>query len=433
MLERLFLALVMTMAYVEVHAAIQIQNWTAPSGARVYFVEEHNIPMLDVQIDFDAGAARDPAGKPGVASFTHGLLDAGAGTLSENDIADRMADLGAQFGGGAEMDRASLNLRVLSDHAQRDPALELLRAIIAEPRFPSAVLERERARSIAELKEAETRPEAILGKRFAQLAYGNHPYGRSPSVANLQHITRQDLIAFHRRYYVSHDAVVTLVGDISRAEAESIAEKLTGDLPAGEPLALLPDPAAPKAVVEHIANPATQAHVAIGEPALKRGDPDFFPLVVGNYALGGGGFVSRLMKEVRDARGLSYSVYSYFNPQVSLGLFQIGLETKADQADAAVQVATDTLHKFLSDGPTADELRAAQDNIINGLALRLDNNRKILEQVAAIGFYRLPLDYLDRYPESVRAVTVDEVKSAFSRHVREESLVTVVVGGSGKS
>lgn len=410
-------------------AAVPIQHWLTSSGARVYFVEAHNVPMLDVQVDFDAGSARDPADKAGLAALTHGLLDAGTANLDENAISDRFADVGAQLGSHVEADLAGLSLRVLSSQTERSAALELLHQVLARPSFPKAVIERERTRSIAALREAMTQPASILDKRFSALTYGSHPYGRSATEASLRRITRQDIVDFYRRHYIAQTAVVTLVGDVSRAEAESIAQGLTESLPQGAPPLALPDPAMPRGASERIPHPAAQAHVAIGMPALKRGDPDFFPLVVGNYILGGGGFVSRLTKEVRDARGLSYSVFSYFAPQASLGVFEIGLQTKAEQAEEAVAVARQTLEGFLRDGPTADELQAAQDNLINGFALRLDSNRKLLQQVAVIGWYRLPLDYLDQYPDRVRAVTVAQIREAFGRKLRPESLVTVVVGG----
>jgi zinc protease len=180
---------------------------------------------------------------------------------------------------------------------------------------------------------------------------------------------------------------------------------------------------------QRIAHPAVQAHLLVGLPALKRGDPDFFPLAVGNYSLGGGGFVSRLMKEVRDKRGLAYSVHSYFQPLQQLGPFQMGLQTKKTQADDALKVAREVLASFLEQGPTETELQAAKQNLIGSFPLRLDSNRELLENVAMIGFYGLPLDYLDRYPENIEKVTVADIKAAFARHVRPEHLVTVVVAG----
>jgi zinc protease len=174
-------------------------------------------------------------------------------------------------------------------------------------------------------------------------------------------------------------------------------------------------------------HPASQAHIHIGLPAIERGNPDFFPLIVGNYTLGGGGFVSRLMKEVRDKRGYAYSVYSYFAPLKQTGPFQIGLQTKRSQAKEAIAVSRDVLAGFLRDGPSDEELAAAKANLTGSFPLRLDSNKKILDNVAVIGFYGLPLDYLDNYQEKVRAVTVDDVKRAFSRYVRPADLMTVTV------
>jgi len=169
--------------------------------------------------------------------------------------------------------------------------------------------------------------------------------------------------------------------------------------------------------------------VLIGLPALKRGDPDYFPLLVGNYSLGGGGFVSRLMKEVREKRGYAYGVQSYFLTMVQPGPFQIGLQTKKAQTNEALKVTRDVLDNFLAEGPSEAELVAAKQNLIGSFPLRLDSNRKILDNVAMIGFYGLPLDYLDRYAENVEQVTAAEIKAAFARHVKAENMVTVVVGG----
>ena len=224
---------------------------------------------------------------------------------------------------------------------------------------------------------------------------------------------------------------MSIVGDLSRAEAEAIAARLTAGLPAGEALPAGTNATLPARQTIRVPHPAAQAHIAVGQPGIRRGDPDFFPLLVGNYILGGGGFVSRLTSQVREQRGYAYSVYSYFAPQRDVGPFQIGLQTKGSQADDALRVVSSTLDEFLAKGPTEAELQAAKDNLINGFALRLDSNRKMLEQVAAIGSFGLPLDYLDTWRDKVRAVSVAQIRDAFRRHVSPEHLVTVVVGGDG--
>ncbi|NMG54205.1 M16 family metallopeptidase, partial [Aromatoleum aromaticum] len=190
-------------------------------------------------------------------------------------------------------------------------------------------------------------------------------------------------------------------------------------------------PQLPPRLIEHIEHPSAQAHILMGMPGISRDDPDYFPLVVGNYVLGGGGFVSRLTKEVREKRGFAYSVFSSFQPLRVAGPFEIGLQTRGSQAREARQVTQSVLDEFVAAGPSADELQAAKDNFINGFGLRLDSNRKILDYVSMIGFYGLPLDWLDTYPERAAEVTVEAVRDAFSRRIRDEHLVTVVAGGDG--
>jgi zinc protease len=410
-------------------AGVKIEHWTAATGARVYFVESRALPIVDVQIDFAAGAAHDPIDKPGVAQLTRGLMDLGAGDMDESEVAMKLADLGARLGGGADTDRSTVSLRTLADPDKRTAAFAIMRAVISEPRFPEAVFERERARSLAALRESLTRPETIVSRAFWAGVYGDHPYGRQPSVESLAAISIGDLRDFHAASYVARSAVVTIVGALSRAEAEGLAQQLTDGLPAGGEVAVTPTPTLPKATELRLPHPAAQAHVQIGLPALKRGDPDFYALMVGNYTLGGGGFVSRLMKEVRDKRGFAYSVYSYFAPMKEMGPFQIGLQTKRAQANEALKVTRDVLQKFLAEGPSEIELAAAKANIVGSFPLRLDSNRKILDNVAVIGFYGLPLDYLDTYAAKVQKVTAADIRAAFARHVSPANLVTVVVAG----
>ena len=216
------------------------------------------------------------------------------------------------------------------------------------------------------------------------------------------------------------------------AEADALATQLLARLPAGDCPALPPVPeVAPLAAAteQRIPFDSAQAHVLIGQPGIKRDDPDYFALTVGNYILGGGGFVSRLTTEVREKRGLSYSVYSYFNPGLHAGAFTLGLQTRPDQAAQAVQVARDTLRRFVVEGPTEAELKAAKDNLIGGFALRIDNNRKLLDNVAGIAAHGLPLNYLDIWTRQVDQVTLADIKAAFARTLQPERMVTVVVGG----
>lgn len=438
MFRKLLIVLIVFVS-VPAHAALNIQTWTLANGARVFFVENHALPVLDVSIEFDAGSRRDPEGKSGLAGLTNAMLARGLsetrlpnGTvepaMSEAQISDSFADIAAQRGGGAGADRAGASLRTLSSRAEREQALAMLSRLLAQPAFPENFLERDKARTIAAIKEDLTKPESIADKAFWRVAYGEHPYADVATVDSVQAITRDDLLAFHGRHYVANRAVIAMIGDISRSEADAIAQQLTARLPQGSALPELPPVPAAVGQSERIVHPASQSHILIGAPALTRGDPDFFALTVGNYVLGGGGFVSRLTHEVREKRGLAYSVYSYFSPTLQPGPFQIGLQTQKEQTDQALKVVRDTLATFLREGPTQKELQAAKDNLIGGFSLRIDNNRKILDNIAVIGYYNLPLDYLDTWTDKVAKVTLADIRAAFNRKIAIDRLATVVVG-----
>ncbi len=434
----------------DAHAALQIQAWTLANGARVLFVENHTIPIIDLNVDFDAGARRDPAGKAGLAALTNAMLargvrqqaadDHGAGqqpqmavapALSEAQISDAFADTAAERGGGADSERGGVSLRSLSSLPERSAAVRLLARVLAQPSFPADLLARDKLRTVAAIKEELTRPEAIASKAFWHLLYGSHPYANQATVASIEAITRDDLVEFHRGHYVANHAVVALIGDVTRAEAEAIAQQLTQRLPQGAPMPPMPPVPAAHAQQQRIPHPASQAHILLGMPAEARGDPDFFALTVGNYVLGGGGFVSRLTNEVREKRGLTYGVYSAFSPMAQKGPFQIGLQTRKESTEEALKVVNQTLAAFLRDGPSAAELQAAKDNLIGSFPLRIDNNRKILGIVALIGFYKLPLDYLDTWSAHIAQVSRADVRAAFGRKVAQDQLSTVIVGGAG--
>ncbi|WP_018077052.1 M16 family metallopeptidase [Thiobacillus denitrificans] len=433
-MQRFFFVLLLSLP-LSAQAALAIQHWQTPQGARVVFVESHELPMLDISVDFPAGSARDPAGKAGLAHLTHGLLDQGAGGLSDTAIAHRLADVGAVLSGSLDRDRAGVTLRTLSSAAEKTAALEMLARVLQRPDFPQAVIKREKQRLIAAIREAEADPGTVAGKAFYRALYGTHPYahdeaGDPDAIARL---TRGDLQAFYRAHYSASNAVISLVGDIPRAEAEAIAARLAAGLPRGAAVPPLPGPAPAAASATRIAHPSTQSHVLVGAVGVARSDPDYFPLYVGNYVLGGGGFDSRLMREVRDKRGYAYSAYSYFMPMVEAGPFQLGLQTKLEQTDDALKVAQATLRQFIADGPSEAELDQAKSNLTGGFPLRIDSNRKILDYLAVIGFYRLPLDYLDTWVAKVEAVDVAAVKQAFARRIDPDKLVTVVVGAAGNA
>lgn len=418
----------------QVHAGIKIDTWRLDNGARVYFVENHALPIVDINVQFDAGSRRDPQDKAGLASVTNALLNRGVQAqgslpaLNESQVLDGFADIVAQYGGGAGWDTGSVSLRTLSDPSDRGTAVGLLARVIAKPLFPADALERDKARMIAGLKDAQTKPDFIADQALQQAMYGSHPYAFDATPATVAAITRDDIVAFHQRHYVATDAVVTLVGDLTRDQAQQVATELTSRLPQGAPLPPMPPVPAAVGSDKRIAHPASQSHILLGMPALERGDKDFFALVVGNYVLGGGGFVSRLMNEVREKRGLTYGVSSGFSAQAQAGPFTITLQTQKAHTAQALKVTRETLATFLKEGPTASELKAAKDNLVGGFALNLDSNRKILGLVSMIAYYDLPLDYLDTWTDKVKDVTAAQVREAFARKVQADKLSVVVVG-----
>jgi zinc protease len=431
--KRLLLAVMGLLLSLSVQASVNIQHWQSVSGAQVYFVEDHNLPIIDISTNFAAGTARDEKAKAGTAGLTRYLMTLGAAGLSDEDISKRLADVGAQMGGDQDADRASFKLRTLSSAREREQALDIYIKILQQPDFPAEVMEREKARIIANLKEAATQPESISNKAFMTALYGSHPYALDDAAEpeTVAAIRREDLLKFYATYFGAKNAVIALIGDMSREDAAKIADRVTSGLPDAPPVSALPAVGYPaQAFEQHIFHPASQSHILLGYPGMKRGDADYFVLYVGNYILGGGGFVSRLTEEVREKRGLVYSVYSYFIPMAELGPFQIGLQTKTEQAADALKVVHETLDKFMREGVTEAELNAAKQNIIGGFPLRLDSNSEILNYLAVIGFYHLPLTYLDDFSKHISQVTTAQIKDAFNRRIKTDKMVTIVVGGN---
>jgi len=415
-------------------AGVNIEHWTTGNGVRVYFTPAPELPIVDVRMVMDAGSARDGE-QPGVAGMTATLLNEGSGELDADAIAVRFEEVGAEYAGDAGLDQASVSLRSLSDENLFEPAFNTFMRVLTAPSFPPEAVERIRNQMLVGLREEAQSPDAIASRAFYRAVYGAHPFASpvSGTEQSVRALDRNDVRAFHERYYVADNAVLALTGDMTRARAERLAARIASRMPEGEPPAPLPEvqPLDAARTVK-IPFPSEQAHIYIGQPGIARGDPDYFPLYVGNHILGGSGFTSRLMKEVRVERGLSYSVYSYFLPELVAGPFMIGLQTRIDQATEAAQVARDTVRKFVRKGPTSEELKLATSNITAGFPLRIDSNADILEYLALIGYYKLPLDYLDSFNQNVEAVDQARIRAAFGKHLNIEHMVKVIVGGDAK-
>ena len=427
---------------VSAHAILPIEKLDSFKGAQAYLVQTKALPMVDIEISIDAGDRYDPAVKSGLATVAGRLMHYGArsakGLLNEAQIADEIADLGANIGVSVSGERATMRIRTLSRQDLRDRALQLASAMLTAPTYDPKILAREKQRMTTALLEAETKPETVLDRRFRKSVYGNYPLANSPTVQSIANISATDLQQFHKQFYRGDRMIVSIVGDVTKAEAAEIVQGLLQRVPqSGPAIAKLPEfersPVEPLSQREvTIPFDSQQAHIALGMTAVTRSNPDYFPLLVGNYVLGGGGFVSRLMSEVREKRGLAYSVFSYFAPGKDAGIFQAGLQTKNDQAALALDVMSSTISQFIVNGPTQSELDAAKANLINGYPLRIDNNRKLLDNVSSIAWNNLPLDTMEVWTKQVEAVSLEQVKTAFQKHLAMDRMKIVVLGAKNK-
>ena len=413
-------------------ASPDIEYWTTDKGADVYYVHAPELPMVDIQIVFDACSTRD-ADSLGIAMLTNSLLAEGANGEDADTISNGFESLGAIYAADVGYDSASLQLRSLTEVELLTEAIENFKKVISTPDFPNDALERKRSQMLIAIKAKEQSPGAIAKDAFMSAIYQSHPYGK-PSEgdeASIKSIKREDIVSFYRKYYTAKNSMIAIVGAIDRKTAEQISEDIVNALQDGKkavPLSKVNKLDVSKNIF--IEYPSVQTHILVGQPGVKRGDADYFPLYVGNHILGGGGMVSRLFEEVREKRGLSYSVYSYFSPMRFKGPFIAGLQTKTDQSDEAISVVLENIKNYIELGPTEEELISAKKNIIGGFPLRVDSNSKILNYVVVVGYYKLPLDYLRTFNSNVEAVTIEHIKDAFKRRLTVDNLVTVKVGTS---
>ena len=435
-------AVVLFGVFGKAYAILPIEQLDSYKGAKAYLVQTKALPMVDIEVSIDAGDRYDPAGKSGLADMTAAMMNYGArgnqGVLTEAQIADEIADLGANISLSVGDERAVLRIRSLSRQDLRERAVGLAATMLSAPTYNSKIIEREKQRTITNLREAETKPEFVLDKRFKKLVYGNYPLANTPTPNSVAAISATDLVEFHKQFYRGDRMIVSIVGDVDRVQANQIVQTLLNQIPeSGAPIAKLPvldrSPVEPLDQREiQIPFDSQQAHIAMGMTGVTRSNPDYFPLMVGNYVLGGGGFVSRLMTQVREKRGLAYSVFSYFAPGKSTGIFQAGLQTKSDQGALALEVMSSTIAQFIADGPTPSELAAAKANLMNGYPLRIDNNRKLLDNVSSIVWNDLPLDTMDVWTKQVEAVTLEQVKDAFQKYLAMDRMKIVMLGAQNK-
>lgn len=412
---------------------LNIQQWTTTAGSRVLFVEAHELPMYDVQLTFAAGSSQD-GDKYGVALLTNAMLNEGVKGMNVTEIAKTFEGVGANFGNGSYRDMAIVSLRSLVDPVKSETALGLLTKILKEPSFPAQSFERIKNQLLTGFEIQQKTPGKILSKDFYSKLYGTHPYAHSSDGTpdSIKAMTLEDINAFYNKAYTAKNAVIAIVGDLSTAQAKKIAETLSDALPKGEALVSTIVPEQPKAGRYHTEFSSQQMHIVLGGLGVTRTDPDYPALYIGNQILGGGSLNSRLMVEIRERRGLTYGIYSSFLNMQAPGPFSIGLQTRAEMTEGTLALIKQLVADYLANGPTQQELDDAKQEVMGSFPLTNASNASIVGQLGAIGFYHLPLDYLDTFMQNIQSLTTEQVKAAMNKHLKVDDFVVITVGPTVK-
>jgi zinc protease len=409
--------------------AMKIQKVTSKMGIEAWLVEDHSRPILSMQFAFTGGSTQDPEGKPGVATFVSGMLDEGSGDLDSEAFQNRLEDLAAKFSVNASHDHMTVSFQSLTQNRQE--SLKLLQSAINSPHFEPKDVERIREQIVGNLRLEEKDPNKTASNQWFKVAFGQHVYGRpvSGTLESAAAINPADLHGYVKKNFARDNLKVSAVGDISAAELAEALDFVFGALP--EKAALTPvadfawDGAAKQRVLQM---PNPQSVVQFGSEGLKRADPDFIPAYILNYVVGGGGFSSKLMQEVREKRGLAYSVYTYLFPLDHAGIFMGGVATENKSVGQSMDLIKAEFERVAQEGLTEAELRTAKDYLIGSFALRFDTSGKIAQQLLAIQQDNLGIDYIDRRNGEIEAVTVADIKRVAKRLMGPKSLIVTVAG-----
>ncbi len=407
----------------------RIQTWLTKSGVPVYFIQTHSTPMLLASLLFNAGSAYDGSNS-GLAALTNALFGLGTDKLSEQEIADQFANVGANFNQISGRNFAVLSLRCLSSQKSLDTVVPLFNQVLTQLNFSAASFSRARQQLQASIKSEQQDPGEVANKTFYKALYGMAPYAQPVlgSLDSVKTLTKHEVLNFYHHYYTGHNATVLLVGDITKIQAYSIAAQLVKGLPGGKRYRLESNaqPAKPKII--KVKFPSNQATVLLGNLSAPLHSSDHYALVVGNYILGGSGLTSLLVKQVRERYGLSYAVSSGFDSVFGLRPFVISFQTKLSSTQQAIDVAQHTLMSFLQKGPSQAELQATKNYLIGSFLLGLDSNAKLMNVLTSMVQFHYPLDYLQNYRQRIAAVTTADVKAAMNKYINPRQLVTVIVG-----
>lgn len=410
---------------------LDIHHWQSKNGAPVFFVKTSQLPMLDIRLVFAAGSSEDGQDY-GLSSMTNSLIGQSTKALSANQIAENFDAVGAAFSVQSGRDQASISLRTLTKENFLRPAIKTFIDVASHANFAPDSIIRAKNSTYSVIKSEQQDPGTVASNTFYQITFKGTPYAHTSSGTDhsVSTITREKILNFYHRFYVAKNMKIILVGDISEEQAKKISEDIAEQFPVGQAAPTSPMvPDTTKADLVKMPFPAAQTSLVIGQVGIARKDPDFFPLTVGNNILGGSAQTSLFYEILRNKNGLVYFAYSQFMPMLSRGPFVISLKTKNDQAPEALDLIHKISKDFIKQGPTGAQLAAAKKNFIGRFPLQISSNSKIIDVVSAMAFYDLPLNYLDTYRTNIAAVSAEDIKKAFAKHVKPENFIVVSVGG----
>ncbi len=413
--------------------ATKIERVVSPGGIEAWLVRDASVPVISMEFGFRGGANEDPAIKPGIGFMTAGMLDEGAGELKSAEFQQRLERNAIELRFRSQRDEFYGSLRTLRE--RKDEAFDLLRLSLTAPRFDGDAVERVRAEMMTALNRETTSPNDIAGRLWWSTAFPNHPYGKplNGSLNSVPLITADDLREYVRRVVTRQYLTVAVVGDIAADELSGLLDKVFGGLPGKSDLRAV-DPAKPEALGRSVFVDldVPQAVVNFGGIGIARKDPDFIAAFIVNHILGGGSFSSRLYKEVRERRGLAYSVYSYLLPLRYAAMIMGGTATRSERAGDVEGLIKAEIKRMADEGPTADELEKSKSFLKGSYALNFDTSAKIAAQLVQIQLDQLGIDYIERRNGLIDAVTLDDVKRVAKRLLDGGILFTVVGRGAKK-
>ena len=408
---------------------MKIQRVVSPGGIEAWLVEGHTNPLIAIRFAFRGGASQDDAGKEGLAYFVTAMMDEGAGDLNAIAFQERAQELAMRMDFDAGRDVMLGNVQTLT--ANKDEVFDLVRLAMTKPRFDEDAVDRVRAQILAGLKFDENDPETVASLAWDRLAFQNHPYGRpiKGTMQSITGITREDLKTYVNRVFARDKLVISVVGDIDAETLGKALDQLFGDLPLHSELASVADANPPLGPTREIIEMDIPQSVAqFGHRGIPRKDDDFIPAYVLNYIIGGGGFSSRLMEEVREKRGLAYSVYSNLYSYQHGPIFVGSVATKNEAVGQSLDVIESELKRLADQGPTAEELKNAKSYLTGAYALRFESSSSIANQLLWIQIEELGIDYVNQRNKLVEAVTLDDIKRVAKRLIEADRLITTIVG-----